>query len=238
MQQSIQVYYAAMLVISIVAQVANAVEIIYLHKKTKTVFTCLLLSLCLADLFTSFVWSGYTTLYLLLHIQIAELIVTLMVSATVSSLLHTVAIATDRYFSAFHPILHLVRMNTRKVKTMLILAIWSTSTTIAMGVLKQLASGSFFKNADVSVTFFGIFIIATGAILVGFDVLITKKIFMLSKARRKLEANSTQGGTNRYEKATVVKCFVMTLTFLLLHTHLLSDLFRSSSHQICLQLFF
>ena len=216
MQQSTRAYFAAILVISIVTQVANAVEIIYLRKKTKTVFICLLLSLCLADLLTSLVWSVFAALYLS-HIKLIKLFVTLMVSATVSSWLHIVAIAVDRCLSAFYPILHLVRMNTRKVKAMFILVIWSTSTAIALVVLKQLSSISVRENANVLMVFCGIFIIATGAALIGFYAMIIRKIFMLSKARRQLDANSTQGGTSRHaytqEKATVIKCSVVTLTF-------------------------
>ena len=212
MQQFTQEYYAAVLVTSIVAQVANAVEIIYLRKKTKTVFICLLLSLCLADMFTSFAWSVYISLYLL-QIHITSLIMILLVPTIASSLLHITAIAIDRYFSAFYPILHLVRMNTIKVKILLILAVWSTPIATAMGVLAKIASGSFPEITDIFLMFLGIFIIVTRALLVGFYAMIIKKIFMLSKARRKLEANKTQAGANRYEKATVVKCFVVTLTF-------------------------
>ena len=223
--------FISLLAISTVAQVANIAEIVVLGIKEKTLHLWLLLSLSLADLLSSLLWSTIVIIYFLNipHGKGTDVYTIFAVAigfAMVSSWLHVGTIAFDKYTSVFHPLKHMIMVNTRKMKVTVLLSIWSLSI-IVTGVLYGIGLTAF-RSIDALL---GIASILMDIFLATVYVSIILKVIQLAKLRKDMDADFQSGGQhnspiNYQEKATIVNCSLTALSFVICTCPMVINLFQ------------
>ena len=211
--------FISLLAISTVAQVANIAEIVVIGIRKKTLHLWLLQSLSLADLLSSLLWSIIIIIYFLIpHGKGTDVYTIFSVAisfAIISSWLHVGAIAFDKYTSVFHPLKHMIMVNTRKTTVTVLLSIWSLSI-IVTGVLYGIGSTAF-KSFNALV---GVVIILMDIFLATMYVSIILKIIQLAKLRKNMDADYLSGGQhsspiNYQEKTAIVNCSLTALSFVI-----------------------
>ena len=217
-------FYTISLTISTLAIAANLIVLLLIWKKTKVTFICLLLSLSFADLITASSFAVESIMKLNEgHNQMATnsdasglLIAAMMIFGIISSLWHVIVIATDRYWSIFHPISHRVFF-TSKENTRVIVLLWLISgvhTTLFVTAVKYLDK-NILQWIHICV---GVFLGAIGATIVIIYVLIINRVCKMSK---EFDGNSdnrmirhTGLSTSKTQHCVIINCILVTAAFI------------------------
>ena len=211
--------FISLLAISTVTQVANIAEIVLIGIREKTLHLWLLQSLSLADLLSSLLWSIIMIIHFLIPPGKGTDVYTIFSVAIsfsiISSWLHVGTIAFDKYKSVFHPLKHMILVNTRKMTVTVLLSMWSLSI-IVTGVLYGIGLPAF-RSIDALL---GIAIILMHIFLVTMYVSIIQKVIQLAKLRKNMDADVQSGGQysspiSYQEKAAIVNCLLTALSFVI-----------------------
>ena len=230
-------YWISLLTISVLALMANIAEIIFLRKKNKTLHVRLLLSLCIADILSSFFYS----ISLFIILKKGNSFIFLFSSGTVnfmilSSWFHLAAIAVDRFISVTYPISYRIRASTPKMKIRVVVFVWSI-TIIVSALLWIIAVKLGIKNTRPLEIVFGVLIFMIGICLLAVYFLIIVRIIRQVKRRVSTEMNSLRkhlynSSINNQEKSTIRNCALVTSSFILCTYPLAVDLLRGRPYLI------
>ena len=214
-------YWISLLTITFLAQIANIAEIILLRKKHKTLHIWLLLSLCATDILSSLCYSVIILLLIFLPKRIDAMYVFSGVFGIMllSSWIHFAAIAIDRHIAVFYPLLHRIRGETRKMKTTVLLFVWSV--TIILSVLFWLIvlrAGQKTKRLALLPSCVVVFL--TGTCLLITYLLVIAKIIKQTKKRRKMQVNANRiklhnATVENREMIPITNCLSVTLSFII-----------------------
>ena len=155
-------YWISLLTINVLALMANIAEVIFLRKRNKTLHVRLLLSLCIADILSSFFYS----ISLFRILKNGNSFIFLFSSGAVnfmilSSWFHLAAIAVDRFISVTYPISYRIRASTPKIKIRVVVFVWFI-TIIVSALLWITAVKLGIKNTRPLEIVFGVIIFMIG----------------------------------------------------------------------------